>query len=187
MARLGYILVAVGAGCVLLLVISPLLVIAIFTRQLTPVDIQQRYPWAVSHINEGRKSDLCRAFDLPPDDKFCQSDTRVYHSDVVRIIDELFPPGTAHAQVEARLGEFPHARRDDGWRSGQRVAEIVYAYQLTEYRGACIFFYLDSKGELVTQVKHSVAPQTEFVYGSDSGPSGDERLCAYVGTLPLKP
>lgn len=103
----------------------------------------EQYPWAFYPISEESKAALCQALELPSDDAICQEGIEVRHQDVFDKINEIFPVNeTFYEEVEAQLGDFPHAieesRQPDGTLVGQR-----YVYRLTEYEGACIFFYIN--------------------------------------------
>ncbi|MBU0495552.1 MAG: hypothetical protein KKA73_28215 [Chloroflexi bacterium] len=109
------------------------------------------YPWAVYPIGEASKTALCEALALPPQDKFCQPGVAIHHWDVFEKVRDVFPPGTSYAEVEAKLGKFPHIREESRNPDGALVG-LRYAYQLTEYEGACIYFDLDLSGDKVREV-----------------------------------
>ena len=112
----------------------------------------ERYPWAIYPISEESKRALCDALDLPAEDPFCEPGRPVDHWDVYKKVKALFPPGTPYAEVEAKLGRFPHVKEESRQPDGTLVG-LRYVYQLTEYEGACIYFQLDLKSKkLVTRV-----------------------------------
>lgn len=124
----------------------------------------ERYPWAVYPISEESKAALCEALALPPQDELCQQGTAIYFWDVVRKVKVVFPSShTTYAEVEAKLGNFPHVREESRQPDGTLVS-LRYAYHLTEYEGACIDFYLDIsegkdvKGCVVTRIDNSKPP-----------------------------
>lgn len=112
-------------------------------RQLEATRIAEEYPYVVYSISEESKTKICMALTLPPEDELCQADREVMAWEVVKRVKEVFPVGqTAYSEVEAKLGSFPHIReaptREDGTLIGLR-----YIYGLTEFKGACLSFYIN--------------------------------------------
>lgn len=104
--------------------------------------VAENYPWAVYPISEESKMAICDALALPADDDFCQPGTEVDHGDVLTKIRKVFPVGkTRYAQVEAKLGQFPHTIEESRQPDGDLVG-LRYVYRLTEYEGACVSFYI---------------------------------------------
>lgn len=124
----------------------------------------ERYPWAVSPISEESKSAICEALALPGDDPFCQPGKPVDHWDVYQKIQDVFPVReTTYSEVEAVLGGFPHLKVETHHPNGTLVG-LRYAYQLTEYEGACIYFQVDTSDQsTIIQISASKL-------GSGSGP-----------------
>ncbi len=112
-------------------------------RSLEQTREAEEYPYAVYPISEESKGKLCQALSLSPEDKLCQSGTEVMHWEVFERIEEEFPVGeTPYSEVEAKLGSFPHVRRGPKREDGTLIS-LDYAYGLTEYKGACIYFHID--------------------------------------------
>lgn len=112
-------------------------------RSLAQTREAEEYPYEVYPISEESKAKLCAALSLAADDDFCVLGTTIMHGDVYRKIVEEFPVGeTSYSEVEAKLGSFPHVReaplREDG-----SLISLEYAYGLTEYEGACVYFWID--------------------------------------------
>ena len=118
-------------------------------RRIKATREAEMYPWLVNPISEESKTTLCKALERSPDDRICQAGTRIIHSYVFEKVQEVFPAGqTSYVEVEAKLGDFPHyleeTKRPDGTLVGMR-----YVYRLTEYEGACIYFYVNA-GDKIT-------------------------------------
>lgn len=118
----------------------------------------ERYPWGYYPISEESKAALCQALALPAHDPLCQPGRPVYHWQVVRKIEAMFPPGrTSYAEVEAKLGRFPHAREESRQPDGTLVG-VWYVYELTNYKGACTWFQVDLTGTKVERIDASQVP-----------------------------
>jgi hypothetical protein len=117
------------------------------------------YPWGFYPISEESKATLCQALALPPEDTLCQQGTLVYHEDVAKKVEAVFPPGhTTYAEVEAKLGQFPHNREESRHPDGTLVS-LRYVYQLANYEGACTYFYVDEEdNKTVWQIDHTQVP-----------------------------
>lgn len=116
-------------------------------RAIAATKEAERYPWAVYDISIDSQQKLCDALELSTDDEFCQSENRVNHWDVYKKIEEIFPPNeTKYAEVESKLGNLPHVREESRHPNGHLVS-LRYAYQLTEFEGACVYFFLDLQNE----------------------------------------
>jgi hypothetical protein len=126
-------------------------------------------PWAIYPIREESKVALCRALALPPEDPICTPGSLVYHRDVVKKVEVIFPPGsTSYSEVEAKLSVFPHI-----WAEGRSPWESVvsrcYTYWLIENGGPWTAFTVVDG--VVTQITFSEVPEPEplFSEGSDGG------------------
>lgn len=112
-------------------------------RSVSETREAKEYPYEVYPISEESKAKLCQALSLPAEDTFCFPGTQVLHSDVWQKVMEVFPVGeTSYSEVEAKLGEFPHVRRAPTREDGS-LLYLEYVYGLTEYEGACIYFWID--------------------------------------------
>lgn len=105
----------------------------------------EQYPWAFYPISEESKASLCQALGLSTEDEFCQSGTEVRHQDVLAKVKEVFPINRAtYNEVEAKLGTYPHAAEESRQPDGTLVG-LRYVYRLTDYQGACVYFYISLK------------------------------------------
>ncbi len=131
---------------------------AINVRATEEARKRERYPWGYYPISEESKAALCQALGLSSQDALCQPNSPVYHWQVVRKIETMFPPGrTSYAEVEAKLGRFPHDREESRQPDGTLVG-IRYVYQLTNYEGACTVFQVDLTGTKVERIYASQVP-----------------------------
>jgi hypothetical protein len=152
-------LIAVGLAMVLVVACAYLLLTQLgpsleraMNARATEQAIQRRiYPWAYYPISEASKAALCGALALAPEERLCQQGTSVYHEDVFRRIEIAFPLGrTTYAEIELKLGDFPHVREESRLPDGT-VTSVTYVYQLTEYKGACIYFSMDTKEHRIVE------------------------------------
>lgn len=122
-----------------------LVLCALFTRHMLDerAELIEMYPWLVNPIQEDTKAALCSALDLSPDNEMCIYGAIVNFDDIVSEIELQFTLGeTSYAIVEEKLGSFPHKREQSIHPEGH-ITSLRYAYQLTEYPGACVYFYIN--------------------------------------------
>lgn len=137
-------------------------------RSLEQTREAEEYPYAVYPISEESKAKLCAALSLPPDDKICQANTEVMEWEVVERVRKVFPiDKTTYSQVEARLGSFPHVREEWKDKDGGLIS-LKHIYGLTEYKGACVYFWIDLDDlETVVRINSSSPGRS----GSGSSPT----------------
>lgn len=103
----------------------------------------EQYPWAFNPINTESQLQLCQALGISTDDEFCHVDSPMKHQDIYEKMQEHFPINkTMYSEVEAKLGHYPHSREETRQPDGTLVG-IRYAYRLSEYEGACIYFQVN--------------------------------------------
>lgn len=112
-------------------------------RRVAVATWRAEYPYLDNPIAEETKQSLCQALSLPADDDMCQDGTEIMFYEVVQTVRQVFPVGeTSYREVEEKLGAFPHVRsaptREDG-----SLISLEYVYGLTEYEGACVYFWVD--------------------------------------------
>lgn len=138
--------------------LRPIVQEAVNARATGEVSERERYPWGFYPISEQSKAALCQVLALSPQDKLCQLGTSVYHRDVASAVEEAFPPGrTTYTEVEVKLGSFPHERQESRLPDGT-LTSLVYAYQLTEYEGACVYFVLDINTQVIKRIGRTTLP-----------------------------
>lgn len=112
----------------------------------------EEYPYVVYPISEESKDKLCQALSLGPEDKLCQSGTEVMYWEVFERIEKEFPVGkTLYSEVEATLGSFPHIR-DESVHPDGTIVGLRYEYGLTEYKGACVYFYINLDNSTIERI-----------------------------------
>lgn len=117
-----------------------------------------RYPWTVEAIDEGHKTELCRALQLKAADPFCQTDTRVTTTELMQAVTQRFPVNrTTYPEVAIALQNFPvvveESKSPTGTVTGRR-----YAYLLTQFRGFCTYFNINLDTQIIDRIYNTQVP-----------------------------
>jgi hypothetical protein len=118
----------------------------------------KRYPWVREPVDEEHKARLCAALGLDGSSPLCRPDSRVSVSDVVLAVQRRFPLNkTRYEEVAEALKGFPVAVEESRLPSGE-VTSRRYAYHLTQFKGFCVYFYVDLETGIVDRIHNTKEP-----------------------------
>jgi len=110
------------------------------------------FPWVGQPISEDSKASLCDTLMLEPKHSLCKPDSVVYAPDIVPVLQKKFPPyRTTYTQVVETLAGYP-TRVEESVLPDGTVTSKGLAYQLTDFDGFCVSFYVDLKSGMIDRI-----------------------------------